>query len=218
MFFSLKRFPTLFTFIVCFAMFAHMVFAIEIELPLNTILLEAEAGEMDGGVTVVEQDGASEGKAIDSAAEALTQHEIILPVDGDWYIWVRLWCPDGGQDSYWFGMDDALAVPDDGGGQVRIYSAIGDSVNTNDQPFNIWFWDFGKDNSSEHSYFDVGDPGTQNFWSKGREPGTLLDQILLTKDADFNPEEASQGEAITINEAVHPESKLAVTWGKVKDL
>lgn len=217
MFFSLKRFFTLFTFVVCFAMFAYMVSAIEIELPVNTILLEAEAGEMDGGVDVVEHDEASEGKAIDSAAEALTQHEIILPVDGDWYIWVRLFCPDGGKDSYWFGMDDALAVPDDGGGQVRIYSAVGDSVNVNDQPFNIWFWDFGKDNTSEHSYFDVADPGTYNFWSKGREPGTLLDQILLTKDADFNAEEASQGEPITINEAVRPESKLAVTWGKVKD-
>ena len=84
MFFSPKRFLTLFTFIACFAMFTYMVSAIEIELPLNTILLEAEAGEMDGGVTIVEHDEASEGKAIDSPAEALTQHEIILPVDGDW--------------------------------------------------------------------------------------------------------------------------------------
>lgn len=212
---SLKCFLVLFVLAVCFAISAPMVYAIEIEVPPNTIVLEAEAGEMDAGVEIIEHDEASEGKAIDSQVDALTTHEIMLPEDGDWYIWVRLWCPDGSKDSYWFGMDNAVAVPDDGG-QIKIYSAVGDSVNTNDQPFNIWFWDFGTSNDAAHSYFDVDDPGTQNFWSKGRELGTLLDQILLTKDADFDAEEASQGDPITINEAVYPGGKLAVTWGKIK--
>jgi len=214
MFYSLKRFLTTLLFVVCFAMPTYMAPANE--LPADAIVLEAEAGDMDDGVTVVEMDDAAGGLAIDSLAEARTLHEVQIPLAGDWYLWVRILCPDGSQDSYWFGMDDAFPVPDDGGGQIRIYSAVGDSVNTNDQPFNIWFWDFGMDNGSEHSYFEVDNPGTYTFWSKGREPGTLLDQILLTMDDDYSPEKAFEGEPIIILEAVHPESKLAVAWGKLK--
>ena len=214
MFYSLKRFLTTLLFVVCFAMPTYMAPANE--LPADAIVLEAEAGDMDDGVTVVEMDDAAGGLAIDSAPQAMTYHEVQIPLAGDWYLWVRLWCPDGSQDSYWFGMDDALAIPDDGGGQIRIYSAVGDSVNTNDQPFSIWFWDFGMDNGSEHSYFEVDNPGTYNFWSKGREAGTLVDQILLTMDDDYSPEKAFEGDPIIILEAVHPESKLAVAWGKLK--
>ena len=50
------------------------------------------------------------------------------------------------------------------------------------------------------------------FWSKGREAGTLLDQLLLiTMD-----EEASKGDWIEIPKAVHPNVKLALTWGAIK--
>ena len=65
-------------------------------------------------------------------------------------------------------------------------------------------------------FFEIDSTGTHKLWSKGREARTLLDQILLTMDPDFNAEEASQGEAIPILTAVEPEDKLTATWGKVK--
>ena len=91
--FSTAKFSTLF-FVLCFAMAISVAFAIE--LPPDTIIVEAEDGEMDGGVTVVEEDDASEGKAIDSAVQAVTRYEIEIPKEGEWYVWVRLNCPDGG--------------------------------------------------------------------------------------------------------------------------
>lgn len=206
---------TLSFFIVYFTVFVSSVLAID--LPADTIVLEAEAGEMDNGIALVDAEGASGEGAIDSPAQAIMTHEIQIPKAGKWYLWVRFWCPDGGADSYWFGMDETTPFPDDGGGQIRIYSAAGDSVNTDAQPFNLWFWDAAMGAADPRSYFDVDDAGTYTFWSKGREPGTLLDQILLTMDDEFNAEEASQGEAIVVLQAVYPRGKLAVTWGEIRN-
>jgi hypothetical protein len=191
-----------------------------IDIPENTILIEAEAGEMEKGVEIIEEDGASMGKAIDSAKEALTIHEIDIPKAGKWYVWVRLYCPDGSADSYWIGMDDATANPNDaagGAGAVKIYSETGDSVNTPEQPFNIWYWDSGvKSEPPANRFFDIKSPGKYKLWSKGREPRTLLDQILLTMDPDFNAEEMSEGEAIQVLQPVDLKAKLSIQWGRIK--
>jgi hypothetical protein len=217
--FSLAKFSALWV-ALCFVMVASAAFAIEIELPENTIIVEGESGEMDKGVTVVDHDEASEGKAIDSAAQAVTTYEIDIPKAGKWYVWVRLWCPNSGADSFWIGIEGAEPNPNDASGgpeAVKIYSEAGDSVNTDAQPFNIWYWDSGvKSEPPPNRYFDVKDAGKQKLWSKGREATTLLDQILLTMDESFNAEEMSQGEAIHIVQAVYPKDKLAVTWGGIK--
>jgi len=216
---SSAKFLTLWL-VLCFVMVASAAFAIEIELPENTIIVEAESGEMDNGVTVVDHDEASGGKAIDSAVQAVTTYEIDLPKAGKWYVWVRLWCPDGGADSFWIGIEGAKPNPNDASGgpeAVKIYSEAGDSVNTPAQPFNIWYWDAGvKGEPPANRYFDVKEAGKQKLWSKGREATTLLDQILLTMDESFNAEEASQGDAIEIVQAVYPKGRLAVTWGEIK--
>jgi len=160
--------------------------------------------------------------AIDSAVQAITTYEIELPKAGKWYVWVRLYCPDGSADSFWIGIEGAKPNPNDAAGgpeAVKIYSEAGDSVNTNAQPFNIWYWDAGvKGEPPANRFFDVKDPGKHKLWSKGREARTLLDQILLTMDPGFNAEEASQGEAILFLQAVYTEDKLAVTWGGIKKL
>ena len=215
--FLVTRFPTLLS-VLCFAVIASIAFAIE--LPPDTIIVEAENGEMDAGVTVVEQDDASEGKAIDSAVQAVTTYEIDIPKAGRWYLWIRLNCPDGSADSFWIGIEGAEPNPNDANGgpeAVKIYSEAGDSVNTDAQPFNIWYWDAGvQGEPPANRFFDVDTAGINKLWSKGREARTLLDQILLTMDPDFNAEEASQGEAIPILTVVYPKSKLAATWGKIK--
>lgn len=203
-----------------FCLFMSASLALAIDLPPDVIIVEAEAGEMEGGVTVVEEDDASEGEAIDSAREAVAVYEIDIPKAGEWYVWVRLYCPGGGADSFWIGIEGAEPNPNDADGgpeAVKIYSEVGDSVNTDDQPFNIWYWDSGVQSEvPANRFFDVKDTGINKLWSKGREAGTLLDQILLTMDPDFNAEEASQGEAIPILSPVYPVAKLATTWGSMK--
>jgi len=204
-----------------FAVVTSTVFAIEVDLPEDTIIVEAEAGEMDKGVTVVNQKDASEEKAIDSAVQAVTRHEIDIPKAGKWYVWIRLYCPDGNADSYWIGIKGATPNPNDANGgpeAVKIYSEAGDSVNTNAQPFNLWYWDAGvQSEPPANRFFEVKTAGKNQLWSKGREAKTLLDQILLTMDEDFNAEKASKGEAIDIPQVVYPKDKLAVTWGEIKN-
>ncbi|MCH8293700.1 hypothetical protein IH992_21675 [Candidatus Poribacteria bacterium] len=205
--------------VLCFTMVTSLAFAVKIDLPKDAIVLEADAGKMDKGVKIIDEKDASEGKATDHERGIKTEHEIDIPKAGDWYLWIRIFCPDGGRDSYWIGIDKATPDPaEDALGEqaVRIYSAAGDSVNTKDQPFNIWFWDFGKSNADPHSSFKIKSPGKHILWSKGREPGTLLDQLLLTMDDTFNPEEETKGEWIQIPAAVEPEAKLAATWGRIK--
>lgn len=218
--FSLTKLSMLY-FVLCFAVVTSTVFAIEVDLPEDTIIVEAEAGEMDKGVTVVNQKDASEEKAIDSAVQAVTTHEIDIPKAGKWYVWIRLYCPDGGADSYWIGINGAKPNPNDANGgpeAVKIYSEAGDSVNTNAQPFNIWYWDSGvQSEPPANRFFEVKTAGKNQLWSKGREAKTLLDQILLTMDEDFNAEKASKGEAIDIPQVVYPKDKLAVTWGEIKN-
>ena len=77
--------------------------SVKIELPLDTIILESNNGEMDKGVKVVNTKGASEGKAVDHEKGIKTVHQIDIPQAGDWYLWIRIFCPDGGKDSYWIG-------------------------------------------------------------------------------------------------------------------
>jgi hypothetical protein len=216
---SLVKFSMLLS-ILCLVIVTSGAFAAEVELPANTIVLEAEEGNMEAGVTIIEDDDASGGKATDHERGIKTEYEIEIPEAGDWYLWVRIWCPDGGKDSYWIGMDKVDGSPSEdalGEPGIRIFSAAGDSVNMAAQPFNIWFWDCNKSHADPHSFFKVKSSGKYVLWTKGREPGTLIDQILLTLDQTFNPEEASKGESIDIFQAVYPKDKLSVTWGEIKN-
>jgi len=74
------------------------------------------------------------------------------------------------------------------------------------------------DHANPHSFFKIKSAGKYTLWSMGREPGTLIDQLLLTLDKDFNPEEATQGQPIDIlPEAIYSKGKLAVAWGQIKN-
>jgi len=207
------RFSTL-IFVLGLLMVTSVAYAID--LPKDTIIVEAEAAtQMDDGVTIIKMDGASGGEAIDSARDTRAVHEIDIPKAGKWYVWIRVYFPDGSQDSYWIGMDDAEPNPHDaagGEGAIKIYSEAGDSVNTTEQPFNIWYWDAAV--GGNPSFFEVKTAGKHLLWSKGREPGSILDQILLTMDDSFNAEEASNGEAVVAS--VDAKEKLAITWGHIK--
>jgi hypothetical protein len=219
--FSKTVFTTL-CLVLSLSMMSSVAFAVD--APPGAIVLEAEdATQADAGVTILDVDGASGGKAIDSARDAQASHEIEIPQAGQWHVWIRVNFPDGGSDSYWIGIDGATPNPHDaagGEGAVKIYSEAGDSTNTADQPFNIWYWDAGVQSEPPgNRFFDIPAAGTYTVWSKGREPGSLLDQILLTPDDSFDAEEASNGEAFeipTVPTAVDSKDKLAVTWARLK--
>lgn len=205
--------------IMCLAMIVPAVFAVEVKLPVNTIILEAEAGDIEDGVDIIDDDEASEGKALDLPRGLKTFYEVDIPEEGDWFVWIRIYCPNGSQDSYWIGMDDVTPSPaDDALGEqaIKIYSDDGDSVNTDAQPFGLWFWDSNAAHNEPHGFLKIKSPGKYTLWAKGREQGTLIDQLLLTLDEGFSPEEAAQGGAIPVFQAVSSRDKLAVTWGEIK--
>ncbi len=176
-----------------------------IRVPRNSLIIEAETAiHYDNGVNIVEDEEASNRKAIDSARNARAIYEVYIPKPGKWYVWIRTYYKSGSQDSYWVGIEDVEPFPwDEKGGPnaIKIWSVPGD-----DSKWNRWIWDtsthpLGK---STPGYFRVKRPGYYRVWSKGREPGTRLDQILLTRSRRFNPENASEGKPIPLLTFPHP--------------
>ncbi len=165
-------------------------------LPDDAIIIEAEnAVKIPSNVRIVEKEGASGGKAIDADPNAIVEYEFEIPSPGNWYVWVRLFCPSGDADSLYIGIDGATPTPEDAKAPrraARIYSAPGDSVNTNGESWNVWFWDAGMEKGAT-TYFRVRRGGPAKMYIIGRESGTLIDQILFTKDKDYNAEVDLQG-------------------------
>ncbi len=176
-----------------------------IRVPRNSLIIEAETAiHYDNGVNIVEDEEASNRKAIDSARNARAIYEVYIPKPGKWYVWIRTYYKSGSQDSYWVGIEDVEPFPWDkkgGPNAIKIWSKRGE-----DSKWNRWIWDtsthpLGK---STPGYFQVQRPGYYRVWSKGREPGTRLDQILLTRSRRFNPENASEGKPIPLLTFPHP--------------
>ena len=228
--FSSAKLLTLWS-ILCFFVVASAVFADQIDLPENTVAVEAEDGKMDAGVKVIEEEETGGGKALNHQAGMQTVHEIDFPKAGKWYVWVRMFTP--GPDSTWIGMDPPNEPnphdPEGGEGAIKIYSNVGDSsdpifeknpgMKANDPCCRVWFWDTGfADFHGVVSFFEIPEAGKHKFWIKGREAGTLVDQALLTMDPNFNAEMATGGDPIDIAAlyAVSPKDNLAVTWGSIK--
>lgn len=167
-------------------------------LPQNTIILEAEAtSQQNGDVQVFMAEGAS-GQTVNCARGSKASYDVELPNAGEWYVWVRMFCPSGDADSCWVGMDKADPMPADTAineKALKIYSDKGDSVNENSSQ-RVWYWDTNAAHNEPPSYFIVYKAGKVRLWIKGRETGALVDQILLTMDKKFNPEVTFKGGAI----------------------
>ena len=219
--------------ILCFFVIASAAFADQIALPEDTVAIEAEDGVMDAGVEVIEEEGTGGGKVLNHPVQKRTVHEIDFPKAGKWYVWVRMFCP--GADSTWIGMDppNKPNPPNPAGDEVAIaiFSNIGDSsdpifeqnpgMKAKHDCCRVWFWDTGMvDFHGVVSYFEIPEAGKHNLWIKGRENGTLTDQVLLTMDPEFNAEWATGGDPIDIAAlyavSVSPKDNLAVTWGSMK--
>ncbi len=176
-----------------------------IRVPRNTLIIEAESAiHFDNRVKIVENEEASNGKAIDSARGARGTYEIYIPKTGKWYVWIRTHYKASNQDSYWIGIEDAEPFPwDEEGGPnaIKIWAVPGDTSK-----WNRWLWDTATHplDKSIPGYFRIKRKGYYRLWSKGREPGAWLDQILLTRSRRFNPETASEGKPIPVHTVPHP--------------
>ena len=78
---------------------------------------------------IVEDEEASNSRAIDSARNARAIYEVYIPRRGKWYVWIRTYYKSGSQDSYWLGIDDVEPYPwDEEGGPnaIKIWAIPGD--------------------------------------------------------------------------------------------
>ena len=179
-----------------------------IRLPKDTLVIEADSAvHLDKGVRRIGAEGASGGAAIDSLKGARAIHEIYIPKTGKWYVWARAFF-EKGKDSYWIGMDDTLAKPwdrDGGPGAIRICPDPDDTSK-----WHRWLWNTGPDslvNTKQGiapAFFLIQRTGYHRLWSKGREPGSRLDQILLTRVRDFDTQTETEGAPLSVQGAPHP--------------
>ena len=174
-----------------------------IRLPKDTLVIEADnAIHLDKGVRIVDHGEASGGKAIDSMKGARATHEIYIPKTGKWYLWARVFF-EYSKDSYWIGMDDAQAKPWDregGPGAIKIWSEPDDTSK-----WGRWLWHTASNGTTGNkpAFFHIKRTGYYRFWSKGREDGSLLDQILLTRARDFNAQAETKGKPLPLRYSPH---------------
>jgi len=178
-----------------------------IRVPKDTLIIEADnAIHLDKGVNIVDHAEASGGKAIDSAPGARAMHEIYIPKTGKWYLWARVFF-EYSKDSYWIGMDDAQPKPwdrDGGPGAIKIWSEPDDTSK-----WGRWLWDTASNDTTGNrsrnrpAFFHIKRTGYYRFWSKGREAGSRLDQILLTRARDFNAQTETEGKPLRLRYSPH---------------
>ena len=178
-----------------------------IRVPKDTLIVEADnAIHLDKGVSIVEHEEASGGKAIDSVRGARAMHEIYIPKTGKWYLWARVFF-EYSKDSYWIGMDDAQPMPwdrDGGPGAIKIWSEPDDTSK-----WGRWLWDTASNDATSNrsrntpAFFHIKRTGYYRFWSKGREAGSRLDQILLTRARDFNAQTETEGKPLRLRYSPH---------------
>ena len=186
-----------------------------IRVPKDTLIIEADkAIHLDKGVKIVDHEEASGGKAIDSAPGARAIHEIYIPKTGKWYLWTRVFF-EYSKDSYWIGMDDAQPKPwdkDGGPGAIKIWANPDDTSK-----WGRWLWDtaledpMGNKPSKHPAFFHIKRTGYYRFWSKGREDGSRLDQILLTRARDFNAQTETEGKPLPLRYLPHLYEPASIT-------
>jgi hypothetical protein len=96
---------------------------------------------------------------------------------GTYYVWVRMECPSGGDDSVHAGLN----------GTPESYGAIGITERDATQCSGAsgWAWMNATDDGEVTVEVDSSGKHTVNLWM--REDGTRVDKIMLTTDSDFTP-------------------------------
>ncbi len=178
-----------------------------VRIPKDTLVIEADnAIHLDEGVNIVDHEEASRGKAVEGVRGARAIHEIYIPKTGKWYLWARVFF-ERGKDSYWIGVDDATPHPWDregGPGAIKIWSEPNDNTK-----WGRWLWDTAPSDTESNkpknrpAFFHIKRTGYYRLWTKARESGSRLDQVLLTRARDFNVQNETEGVPLPLKYSPH---------------
>lgn len=174
------------------------------------VLLEAENGQLGEPMTVYH--GTTESWVDTSSYSQLgwTQLSFTAPVSGDYQVWCRVKAPSDSKDSF-FVMTD--------GGAEEVFHVYGTPNPPEGTRTSNWIWQRIHVTDAGPRAFTF-DEGSHTIRFRVREPGALLDRIVLSSDPAFVPSDslARSGDAVVVtgtsgNLSVAPGSSatLAVT-------
>lgn len=162
------------------------------------IEFEAESGDLVAPVARVVGSGAFAGEWIEAGSDGSSQnpagtatHGFHVPTAGTWHLWVRMYAPGSGSDSWYESVDGSsrqvLTVPETGS----------------------WIW-------VEGGAYTLGG-GLHSLELGGREAETRADRILLTDDPGFVPSEVPGSDVtapqpVTAFDATPGASMNQLTW------
>ncbi len=144
------------------------------------VLLEAENGELGAPMTVF--NGTTESWVDTSVYSQLgwTQLSFTAPVSGDYHVWCRVKAPAESKDSF-FVMTD--------GGVEEVFHVYGTPTPPEGTRTDNWVWRRIHVTDAGPRAFTF-DEGSHTIRFRVREPGTLLDRIVLSSDPAFVPTDA----------------------------
>ena len=150
--------------------------------PLANIWIEAEAGNLNSPMQIMDDPEASSGSYIEvpngqgnasspSLDDGYAQYTFVVPTDGNYIIWCRVLALTGIDDSFFIGVDDQPAA--------LWYPSHSDD----------WIWQKTNDRAIAGTEVHLLTAGTHKLTIYQREDGTKIDRILITEDADFVPQD-----------------------------
>jgi hypothetical protein len=154
------------------------------------VLLEAENGQLGAPMAIF--NGATESWVDTSFYSQLgwTQLDFNAPVTGDYHVWCRVKAPTEGKDSFFVSVD---------GGVEDLFHVYGTPTPPEGTRTTDWVWRrIHVTDAGPRTY--AFDPGAHSIRFRVREPGTLLDRIVLSSDPLFVPTDTlvRSGDAVVI--------------------
>jgi hypothetical protein len=154
------------------------------------VMLEAENGQLNAPMAVF--NGANESWVDTSSYSQLgwTELSFTAPVSGDYQVWCRVKAPTESKDSF-FVMTD--------GGVEEVFHVYGTPTPPDGTRTTEWIWRRIHVTDAGPRTFTF-DQGSHTIRFRVREPGTLLDRIVVSSDPAFVPTDAlpRSGDAVVV--------------------
>ncbi len=144
------------------------------------VLLEAESGQLGTPMSVF--NGSAE-SWVDTASYSQlgwTKLTFDAPVTGDYHVWCRVKAPSASNDSFFVAMD---------GGTESVFHIYGTPTPPEGTRTSSWTWRRIHIPDAGPLAFSL-EQTSHSLRFRVREPGTLLDRIVLTSDPAFVPSDA----------------------------
>ncbi len=164
------------------------------------VLLEAENGQLSAPMTIFT--GPSESWVDSSSYSQLgwAKSTFQIPATGDYHIWCRVLAPTSATDSFFVSMDDQ---------PEEVFHVYGTPTPPEATRSGSWIW-------RRIHVPDAGprvhllDKAAHSLRFRVREPGTLLDRVVLSSDPAFVPTDplARAGDIISITRPPAHETRL----------